>query len=523
MNDPLSITEPDILAVGVTVLRTEGVGRGDLVVVLDAVPHFVGSGETEIVDDGVTEIDTSADRVVDGDAEYDVLPLLVRELEFDPVAVFVPVCDVDVVVDAVWLRETVVDAVTVGLTRIVVEILAATVTAGDVVEEVEKEKVGDIEVERREVLVNDELPEFDLDIKTVADIRGLAVDGLDGNTDGDNRVVGVEALEKDDEPLSVAFAEGELVARIVFVPIREGTIVFETAADLVLDDDILGDDENEGGCELERETTGDFDEAGDNERDELAETERETIGDAVITIVAAFVLEIDALPETVLVPEGEAVIVFERSGDFVVLADGLKVGVGFGEDECFPDLLVVVEALGDLVSAFIAVKIPDAEGLPERETLAVAGFVARTDNVLRLVAEAVRDTKGDREAVMVRVVVEEVVAVMVADDVRDRDFVDEEEAVIVADFVLVLLAVGDLLVVADRVFVRVDDAVFVDVDVATMAASAISRATSAPPASVTRSAFSSRATSAPPASVTRSAFKTLTLLLLSLLAARNAL
>ena len=124
---------------------------------------------------------------------------------------------------------------------------------------------------------------------------------------------------------------------------------------------------------------------------------------------------------------------------------------------------------------------------------------------MRLVAEAVRDTTGDREAVMVRVAVEEEEAVMVADGVRDSDFVDVEEAVIVPDFVPVLLADGDLLLVADRVAVRGDDNVFVDVDVDTMAASASSRAPSAP------------------ASVTRSAFKTLPLLLLSLLAARNAL
>lgn len=90
--------------------------------------------------------------------------------------------------------------------------------------------------------------------------------------------------------------------------------------------------------------------------------------------------------------------------------------------------------------------------------------------------EAARDTTADREAVMERVDEEEGYVVMVVDGVRDSDFVDVDEAVPVPDFVLVLLAEGDLLPVADRVFVRVDVVVFVDVDVATMAAPASSRA-----------------------------------------------
>ena len=335
-DDPLSDTELDALTEAVTVLRLEGVGRVDLVLVLDAVTHVVGAREPEILVDGVTDFVTGEDRVVDGDAEIDFVPELVREFEFDPVGVFVPVCDFDVVVVADWLRET-ADAVTVGLTRIVAETLEETLTVIEAVDEVEKVNVGDIEIERRVLLVNDALPESDLDMKMVADKRALAVDDFDGNTDGVVEVDGVEALEGVDETLTVEESDGTIVPRLVTVPIRETAFVFETPAVLVVDDDTLGDGENDAVCELERDMIGDLEARGEGEKATLTEAERETLGDAVITIVAVFVLEVDALPETVLVPEEEAVIVLDISGDFVVLDDGLKVGEDVEEDERFPD------------------------------------------------------------------------------------------------------------------------------------------------------------------------------------------
>ena len=335
-DDPLSDTELDALTEAVTVLRLEGVGRVDLVLVLDAVTHVVGAREPEILVDGVTDFVTGEDRVVDGDAEIDVVPVLVREFEFDPVGVFVPVCDFDVVVVADWLRET-ADAVTVGLTRIVAETLEETLTVIEAVDEVEKVNVGDIEIERRVLLVNDALPESDLDMKMVADKRALAVDDFDGNTDGVVEVDGVEALEGVDETLTFEESDGTIVPRLVTVPIRETAFVFETPAVLVVDDDTLGDGENDAVCELERDMIGDLEARGEGEKATLTEAERETLGDAVITIVAVFVLEVDALPETVLVPEEEAVIVLDISGDFVVLDDGLKVGEDVEEDERFPD------------------------------------------------------------------------------------------------------------------------------------------------------------------------------------------
>ena len=180
--DALGVTVPDPDAVLVIVFKFEGVRMLDLEPAVEGDGDVDGAREAEIFDDNVPEVDTFEDCVGNVDDEIVVELLGVREFKEDPVPDFVAVFEDAVVAVADWLREK-ADAVTVGLTRIVADTLGDGDVVGDAVVEVEKEKVGDIDVVRCADFVREVLPEVDGDLNKLADNFALWVDDIVGCID----------------------------------------------------------------------------------------------------------------------------------------------------------------------------------------------------------------------------------------------------------------------------------------------------------------------------------------------------
>lgn len=172
----------------------------------------------------------------------------------------------------------------------------------------------------------------------------------------------------------------------------------------------------------------------------LPDAERVLLIVLELTIVPVFVFDTEGLAEADLVPEGEAVSVPDPRRLFDTLVE-LEGRVDAVEDNERRD-----DDVGDTETVDDHVPLGDNETvlllLTVRDTVDVALLVLDLRGVreMALVGEPERDNPGEREAVMLRVVVDEGTALKVDVGVRESDFVEEDDAVPVLDLVAVDVA-----------------------------------------------------------------------------------